>query len=42
MRFFKLAIYRLMTKDQIEDLRKKSQAIYIDPDVKEEEFYSVV
>ena len=42
MRFLKLAIYRLLTKDQIEDLREKSQAIYIDPDAKEEEFYSVV
>ena len=43
IRFFKLAIFRLLTKDQIEELREKSQVTYIDPDnsfVKDQEFAS--
>ena len=36
LRFFRLAIFRLLTKDQIEELREKSKVTYIDPDAKEE------
>ena len=36
LRFFRLAIFRLLTKDQIEELREKSKVTYIDPDATEE------
>ena len=42
IRFFKLAIIKLLTKDQIEELQEKSQSTFIDPDIKEEKFALVV